>query len=325
MTVGAGINFGLWGANLGLIVGLTLGLMALKAAVLYVLAVVFKIEGSDRWLFALGLAQAGEFGFVLLSFSVANGVIPTELADRLLLAVALSMLLTPALFILFDRVIVPRFIATEEREADDMPDNDSKVFIIGHGRVGGLVSRILSGAGYNATVIDFNSVQLEMLKRFGVHAYYGDATRPDLLHAAGIADAKLFVIAIDGKDQITELVRYVHHHYPDLHMIARAVGRNHVHDLWFAGCRDIIREYYDSSLRMGRSALMVMGAGAPQAEAAVAAFNEADRDGMIPVADVYDPNIPAYENEAFIARINEMREERTEMLRQKMLVALRAE
>ena len=325
MTVGAGSNFGLWGANLGLIVGLTLGLMALKAAVLYVLAVVFKIEGSDRWLFALGLAQAGEFGFVLLSFSVANGVIPTELADRLLLVVALSMLLTPALFILFDRVIVPRFIATEEREADDMPDNDSKVFIIGHGRVGGLVSRILSGAGYNATVIDFNSVQLEMLKRFGVHAYYGDATRPDLLHAAGIADAKLFVIAIDGKDQITELVRYVHHHYPDLHMIARAVGRNHVHDLWFAGCRDIIREYYDSSLRMGRSALMVMGAGAPQAEAAVAAFNEADRDGMIAVAAVYDPNIPAYENEAFIARINEMREERTEMLRQKMLVALRAE
>ena len=170
LTVGAGINFGLWGANLGLIVGLTLGLMALKAAVLYVLAVVFKIEGSDRWLFALGLAQAGEFGFVLLLFTVANGVIPTELADRLLLVVALSMLLTPALFILFDRVIVPRFIATEEREADDMPDNDSKVFIVGHGRVGGLVLRILSGVGYNATVIDFNSVQLEMLKRFGVHA-----------------------------------------------------------------------------------------------------------------------------------------------------------
>ena len=121
------------------------------------------------------------------------------------------------------------------------------------------------------------------------------------------------------------MVRYVHHHYPDLHMIARAVDRNHVHDLWFAGCRDIIREYYDSSLRMGRSALKVMGAGAPQAEAVVAAFNEADRDGMIAVAAVYDPNIPAYENEAFIARINEMREERTEMLRQKMLVALRAE
>ena len=95
-------------------------------------------------------------------------------------------------------------------------------------------------------------------------------------------------------------------------MIARAVDRNHVHDLWFAGCRDIICEYYDSSLRMGRSVLRVMGAGAPQAEAAVAAA-------------VYDPNIPAYENEAFIARINEMREERTEILRQKMLVALRAE
>ncbi len=99
MTVGAGINFALLSDNLGLIIGLTFGLIALKVTVLYVLAVVFKIGGSDRWLFSLGLAQAGEFGFVLLSFTVANAVIPTELADRLLLIVAVSMLLTPALFI----------------------------------------------------------------------------------------------------------------------------------------------------------------------------------------------------------------------------------
>ncbi len=306
MTVGAGINFGLLGANLGMIVGLTLGLMALKAAVLYVLAIVFKIDGSDRWLFALGLAQAGEFGFVLLSFTVANGVIPTALADQLLLIVALSMLLTPALFILFDRVIAPRFITVDDREADDMP-SDGKIIIAGHGRVGGVIARILQGAGHAPTVIDFSSAQLEMLKKFGYHAYYGDATRPDLLHAAGIADAKLLVVAIDGKEQITELVRYVHHHYPDLHIIARAVDRPHVYDLWFAGCRDIIREYYDSALRMGRSSFEAIGATRNQAEAGVAAFDEMDRLSMLEMATHYDPDIPISQNQAVLDKFNEKR------------------
>ena len=137
MTVGAGINFGLLGENLILIIGLTVGLIALKSGVLFVLATIFKIKGADRWLFALGLAQAGEFGFVLLSFTVANGVIPTWLADQLLLVVALSMLLTPALFILFDRVIAPRFINADTREADEMPEN-GKIIVAGHAALVGL-------------------------------------------------------------------------------------------------------------------------------------------------------------------------------------------
>ena len=266
MTVGAGINFGLLGENLALIIGLTLGLIVLKALVLYGLAVVFKLRGSDRWLLALGLA----------------------------------------LFILYDRVIVPRYIETNDREADEMPQ-DNKIVIAGHGRVGGLVSRILHGAGFEATVIDFSSVQIEMLKKFGARAYYGDATRPDLLHAAGIAEAKLFVIAIDGKDQITELVRYVGHHYPNVHIIARAVDRNHVYDLWHAGCRDIIRETYDSSLRMGRSAFEALGANTAQAQAAVDAFSALDRKSMVAVAAHYDPDIPSIENQAMIDGVHAQR------------------
>lgn len=304
MTVGAGINFGLLFDNFALIVGLTLGLMALKAAVLFVLALVFKLRGSDRWLFTLGLAQAGEFGFVLLSFTVANAVIPTALADQLLLIVALSMLLTPVLFILYDRVIAPRFAGGEEREADEMPE-DSKIIIAGYGRVGGVIARILRGAGYEPTVIDFSSAQIEMLKKFNARAYYGDATRPDLLHAAGIAEAKLFVVAIDDKQQTTELVKYLHHHYPDLHIITRAADRNHVYDLWFAGCRDIIRETYDGSLRMGRSALQALGATEPVAQAAVDAFNNADRLRMVEMAEHYDPAIPVVENEAFMSIVSE--------------------
>lgn len=305
MTVGAGINFGLLFDNLMLIVALTIGLMVLKAAVVLLLAVMFKVRGADRWLFALSLAQAGEFGFVLLSFTVANGVLPAGLADQLLLVVALSMLLTPALFILIDRVIAPRFTADTERPMDDIAEQ-SHIIIAGHGRVGGLVNRILKGAGHVPTVIDFSAKQLEMLEKFGVRAYYGDATRPDLLHAAGLQDAKLLVIAIDGKEQITQLMHYVHHTYPDLHVVARAVDRDHVYDLYAAGCRDIIRDYYDSSLRMGRSALEALGSTRNQAERMVAAFNTLDRKFMIEMAEHYSTGTAGAENEVYVAKIREI-------------------
>ena len=305
MTVGAGINFGLLFDNLALTIGLTLGLIALKALVLFGLAIGFKIRGADRYLFALGLAQAGEFGFVLLSFTVANGVIPTVIADQLLLVVALSMLLTPALFILFDRVIAPRFSEEEAREMDEIAET-SNIVIAGHGRVGGIVARMLRGAGLNPTVIDFSAKQLEMLKAFGVQAYYGDATRPDLLHAAGIDEAKMLVVAIDGKHEITELVKYVHATHPHVHIIARAVDRSHVYDLWAAGCRDIIRETYDSSLRMSRSAVEALGYSRDQAERVVETFNEMDRKSMIMAAEHYDPEIPMHLNENLLERFREV-------------------
>ena len=306
MTVGAGINFGLLFDNFAVIVALSLGLMALKITVLFVLAVIFKIEGTDRWLFSLGLAQAGEFGFVLLSFTVASAVIPSDLADRLLLIVALSMLLTPALFILFDRVIAPRLATTEDREMDVIEEK-SDIIIAGHGRVGGIVSRILRNIGLSPTVMDFSARQLEFLKAFDVQAYYGDATRPDLLHSAGIENAKLLVIAIDGREQITELVKYVRHHHPDVHIVARAVDRDHVYDLWHAGCRDIIRETYDSSLRMARSAMQSIGYSSDQAAQLTEAFNELDRGSMVMAADHYDPAVPMKDNEAYMSRVRELR------------------
>lgn len=305
MTVGAGINFALLMDNLGSIIALTIGLILIKVLVLLILGRIFKLEGSDKWLFGLGLAQAGEFGFVLLSFTVANSVIPTAVADQLLLIVALSMLLTPALFILYDRVIVPRYTVDQNREADEISEA-SNLIIAGHGRVGGLVSRMLRAAGHTPTLIDFSAKQLDMLSRFGVRAYYGDATRPDLLHSAGIDEAKLIVIAIDGKEQITELVKYISHTHPHVHIIARAVDRNHVYDLWAVGCRDIIREYYDSSLRMGRSAFEALGVSRDHADQIKDAFNEMDGKSMLALADHYDPDIPALENEVYVAKVREM-------------------
>lgn len=317
MTVGAGINFGLLFDSFGQVLALTLGVMVIKTVVLLILGRVFKLPAADKWLFGLGLAQAGEFGFVLLSFMVANAVLPGAIADTLLLVVALSMLLTPGLFILYDRVIAPRFTAAEDRPADEITE-PSHIIIAGHGRVGGVVNRMLRSAGYRATVIDFSARQLDMLAKFGIRAYFGDATRDDLLHAAGIAEAKLLVIAIDDKAQITELVRHVRHAYPSVHIIARAVDRNHVYDLWHAGCRDIIRETYDGSLRMGRSAFQALGATMEQAELMKDAFNDMDRKSMLALAEHYDPAIPAVENETYIAKVREWSAEWEEDLRRRM-------
>ena len=305
MTVGAAINFTLLSENLMLILGLTVVLIAIKAGVLAFLAVVFKLRGADRWLLALSLAQAGEFGFVLLSFSVTNAILPQMLADQLLLVVAISMMLTPLLFIFYDRVIVPRHAAAEAGEADDI-EEQGEVIIAGGGRVGGLVRRILSAAGYNLTVIDYNAQHLENMRQFGARIYYGDATRPDLLHAAGLHNAKVFVAAIDEKEKLTELVHYVHTTAPHVHIIARAVDRHHVYELWAAGCRDIIRENYDSSMRMGRSALEALNVPKDRAQMMVDAFNRADRSSMIDLASLYDPNIPVMENEPYIARVQEI-------------------
>ncbi|SLN22780.1 cation:proton antiporter domain-containing protein [Roseisalinus antarcticus] len=314
MTVGAGIDFSLLGANLLPILGMTLGLIALKAAVLLVLALVFRIQGADRWLFALGLAQAGEFGFVLLSFTVANDVIPVSVSSQLLLVVALSMLLTPALFILHERVIVPRFARTEEREADDI-EEPGGVIIAGHGRWGGIVNRMLREAGFSTTVLDYNSSQLEAMRTFGFRVFYGDATRPDLLEAAGLAEARMIVVAIDDRDKCTEIVRYVLATHPKVHVIARARDRHHVYELYAAGCRDIIRETFDSGVRAGRSAFEALGVHPFDAERMSRQFVTNDRDAMRALAEVYDPDIPAAENPAYVAKVKEMMTEREAKLK----------
>ena len=305
ITIGASINFDLLFSNFSTIIALTLGLIALKAGVLLVLSLVFKVRGADRWLMALGLAQAGEFGFVLLSFTVASSVIPVEIADQLMLVVALSMMLTPLLFILFDRVIEPRFANDQEREMDEITEQHD-IIIIGHGRIGGIVNRMMGAAGYKTTVIDYSSTQLEMLRTIGLRVFFGDGTRPDLLHSAGIDKAKLLVIAIDGKEQITELVHHVLKKYPDLHVLARATDRNHVYDLWAVGCRDIVRETYDSSLRMGRSAFEALGITPERAALMAEQFNQRDRQGMIDTAELYRKDVPLSQNAPFLAKIKQL-------------------
>jgi CPA2 family monovalent cation:H+ antiporter-2 len=305
MTVGAGINFALLIQEPILIAAITLSLMALKALIVYGIASLFRMEGSNRWLFSLGLAQAGEFGFVLLSLAVASKVIPTPIADKLLLVVALSMLLTPLLYILYDRLIAAIYAEGQTPEADHI-DETGDIIIAGHGEFGGIVNRMLRNLGYNTTVVDFSSANLQKLRAFGLKVYFGDASRPDLLHAAGIEKAKMLIIAIDGREQITELARHVLSNYPKVHIVARAVDRTHVYDLWALGCRDIIRDTYDSSIRAGRSALEALGNSPRKADRLASKFEEMDRQAMIDLAHLHDINIPMHENAAYVAKATEI-------------------
>ena len=305
ITVGASINFDLLFANATSIIGMTLGLMIIKLLVLLALAYAFRIRGGDRWLFSLGLAQAGEFGFVLLAFAVSSAVIPAALSEELLLVVALSMLLTPVLFILYDKVIAPRYVVAQSDKADEIDDQGS-IIIAGVGRFGGIVNRMLLAAGYKTVVLDHHSEHLDRLRAFGIKVFFGDASRPDLLRAAGIENARMLVIAIDNREQAIEMVRHVRKVHPHVHIVARAFDRHHVYELWAAGCRDIIRENFDGAVRAGRSALEALGAHPYDAERQARGFVENDKMAIRELAELYDPDVPVHENPAYVERTKEI-------------------
>ncbi|MGR5549081.1 monovalent cation:proton antiporter-2 (CPA2) family protein [Vibrio sp. DNB22_12_1] len=259
ITVGAGIDFSVLFSDFGLIIALTLGVMLLKASILLILAFIFRIKGSNRWLFALSLAQAGEFGFVLLSFSVQNHVIPFELSQTLALVVAISMFLTPGLFILFDRVILPRHQSeSNEREIDTIEEQGT-VIIAGIGRFGQIINRLLVSNGVKTVVLDHQASQIDNMRQIGTRAYFGDATRPDMLHTAGIKQASAIVVAIDNQESSVELVKYIKHTYPQVKIIARAFDRGHGYRLRQAGADIIESETYHSALEVGGHAMKLLG------------------------------------------------------------------
>ena len=317
ITVGAGIDFGLASQVWQDVVFWAAVIIAAKLAVLALVGWLYGLRKQALWLFCLSLPQAGEFAFVLISFAVANAVFPEALADLMLLVVALTMLVTPLLFILYDKVIAAAYCKGEEREADAI-EEENEVIIAGRGRVGGIVDRMIQAAGFSTTVIDYDSKQLEIVRKFGFRTYFGDATRPDLLHSAGIEKAKLLVVALDEREQIDRIVQHVVQNYPKVHIIARAIDRNHVYELWAYGCRDIIRETYDSSVRMGRSAYEALGMDRQQAIAAKDAWEEMDRKFMPEVANLYRLDIPYHENEPLMERVKELRAEWDPVLREQM-------
>ena len=275
ITVGAGIDFELlFGDPLGL-VGLAIGMMALKAGVLYALATGFGLRGADRWLFTLGLAQAGEFAFVLLGFAQGAAVLDSDLVKPMTLVVALTMVLTPALFILYEKVLAPRSVSDGTREPGAI-DEQGTVVVAGMGRVGQIITRMLTTNGFTVTVLDHDPQTIENLTKIGFRAYYGDASRPDLLHTAGLEKASLFVAAIDDRDRQVDIVRHVAHAFPHVTIHARAHDRHHQYELESAGAHSVERETFEGALGMARNALIALGRHPFSAEQARRKFRDHD-------------------------------------------------
>jgi monovalent cation:proton antiporter-2 (CPA2) family protein len=279
ITVGAGIQFPVLAENLGLVLGLTVGVILVKAAVLFALALLFKTRLSDGWLFTLSLAQAGEFGFVLLSYSLQNHVLPADLVSILFLVVALSMFLTPLLFILYERVIVPRYQDNSGQGEPDEIDQWGTVIIAGSGRFGQIVNRLLRANEIPTVVLDREPAQIENMRQIKIRSFYGDATRPDLLHSAGVKQARLFVVAIDDRDQAVALVKHLKHAHPELRIFARAYDRGHHYALRDAGADHIVNETYHSALAMGAEALRELGFHPFRAEKLRIAFDQQEHAG----------------------------------------------
>lgn len=308
ITVGAGINFGMLFAEPLILIGMTLGLILLKGVILYGLGRAFKLKGRDQWLFTLSLAQAGEFGFVLLSFSVQQNVLPPHLADQLLLVVALSMLITPLLFILYE-LVSRRLTDGPEATPEDEITEQGAVIIAGIGRFGQIVNRLVQASGFKTVVLDHDIGTIQLMRRFGFRGFFGDPTRPELLHAAGLDKARVLVVALDDVAAATRLVTYARQQRPDLHIIARARDRTHVFQLYQAGANDIVRELFDSSLRAGRYVLENMGLSEYEAAQAETVFYHHDRDALRQLAELWDPTLPPEQNTAYIKRARELNKE----------------
>lgn len=319
ITVGAGIDFGLFFSEPFEILGFALGVMLLKGIILYGLGRAFKLRGRDQWLFTLGLAQAGEFGFVLISFSLQQSILPEYLADRLLLVVALTMLITPLAFILYE-VLSKRITDASDAVEHDKIDDQGTVIIAGIGRFGQIVNRLVQSVGATTVVIDNNLQTIQLMRQFGYKGFFGDPLRPDLLHAAGIEKARVLMVALDDPQAAERLVTYARRIRPDIHIVARARDRTHTYRLYQAGANDIVRELFDSSLRAGRYVLENVGLSEFEASEAERLFYHHDRHTVRELAALWDPNIPSAENAAYIARAKELEKE----LEASLLAALEA-
>ncbi|PCM44987.1 monovalent cation:proton antiporter-2 (CPA2) family protein [Marinobacter sp. ANT_B65] len=260
ITVGAGIDFGVLVAEWGIVAGLVLAVIVIKALILLILALIFRNRGSNGWLFTLGLAQAGEFGFVLLAYGVQSSVIPADIAQILSLVVALSMFLTPLLFIVYDRVVLPRYrrSTNDEREADTI-DEQAPVIVAGVGRFGQVICRLLRANDIPVVALDHEFEQIENLRKINIKSFFGDASRPGLLETAGIGQARLLVVAINDRERAVEIVKHAKKFFPGVWVLARAFDRGHGYQLRQAGADDVISETYHSALELGGHALTAIG------------------------------------------------------------------
>ena len=277
ITVGASLDFGLVARHPFLVVGLTIGLMAIKAEAMTRLGRLFHLTRADARMVGVSLCQGGEFAFVLTGFVIGAHVLPAPLGHLLNAVVAVSMVLTPVAFLVHERVMT-----VPERSDGPLPEDPGfeaapDVIVAGYGRFGQIAGRLIEANGFRTSVLDISTSQIDLLRRFGRRVHYGDASRLDLLQAAGAAQAKLLVVAIDDRERALELVETARQAFPQLVILARAWDRRAAYELLNHGADVVERETFEGSLALGRVALERLGVRAHQAHRAAAIFRRHDR------------------------------------------------
>ena len=318
IAVGMSVDFGVLLAQPWRIVLMATAFLSIKLAMLWLMARFFGMAGRQRVLFAFLLSQGGEFAFVVFGAAATARVFAPETASVLVLVVALSMLATPLLLILYDRVLEPRWQRLRRREPDAIDANRGHVIIAGFGRFGQIVGRLLHANQVPLTMLDHDPDQIDTLRQFGFKVFYGDATRIDLLHAAGAHHARALVLSVDGVEDSLKLAAAVRAEFPDLPILARARNVTHYYELMDLGVTVIERETFESALMLGRRVMEELGYGAYFARQAAMRFRE---HNLKSVLDVY----PYYKDREQYASMARRAREELHAMFERDFVAIRAD
>jgi monovalent cation:proton antiporter-2 (CPA2) family protein len=277
ITVGANIDFDVIIANAQVISLAVLALISIKLGILALLANLFSINKGQKLLFTLALAQGGEFAFVLASFGLSVGVFDLHQSSILTVIVTLSMLCTPIFLVLFERI---RRGAGQSPMAEEEPDASEQVIIVGYGRFGQIIGRLLIAQGYQPTILESSPSQIELLRRFGHKVFYGDPSRKNLLQAAGADKASLLILANDDPAKTNEIIRSAQKNFPQLKILARAIDRQHSYELIEMNIEFFEREYFKSALSIGEQALSLLGKNSIKAHRAAQLFAKHDSESL---------------------------------------------
>tara|TARA_R110002073_G_scaffold39894_10_gene113314 strand:- start:6931 stop:8703 length:1773 start_codon:yes stop_codon:yes gene_type:complete len=273
IAVGMSLNVGLVVSDTGDILLLVVGIVAIKLAVLFGLGCWSGLAPADALKLGIALSQGGEFAFVLFGVALAAGALSGAQSELYSVAVSLSMVVTPLLFIVYDRWGMR---AAEKPDFDSIEEQETPVIIVGFGRFGQVVARILSAMKIPFTALDASPQQVDFVRLYGNEIYYGDGSRMDLLEAAGAHSAKILVLAIDDVESSVAAASVIRSHFPALKVFARARNRNHAYRLMNLGIEVIRRETFLSAVDMGRSVLASLGVDARQASDMATRFVEHD-------------------------------------------------
>lgn len=296
LGVGMALDLNIVFNNWLVILSIVLAMMFVKSLAIFIIAKLAKSTNSTAMDRAVVMAQGGEFAFVLYAAAATQGVITSEIQANFTAIVVLSMIFAPLTIILHNKFVVPRLADKGEQQSEDHIDEQHPIILVGIGRYGQIVNHILTMSGYHPTVIDLNAKQVESARHFGIKSYYGNATRPELLHNAGIETAELLIVAVDDKQQALHIVELARSMNPNIKILARAYDRRHVFELYKSGADIQVRETFDSAVRSSRKALEILGIEHEVADEICKYYFDRDRHRVKLMAEVYDPKLEIFKN-----------------------------